>query len=256
MSTQQAVNDSQAIAPIWVVSRTEEGFQVYDAGDRSKRYKVSGTPEAPQCTCTTFQWHKTPCEHIEAVFQQVNGQHAQDDAVPNGQLSSNGNAHYDDGSLMMMLKRSVSPDGRIDSLSIEFSLPVELNGQLPAQAQQLLQTQSAIAATFLNGNGNGNGNAQPVVANGPVPAQILSVGGMNTKWGWRPFLNVSANGQNLRLFGSRKQLAEQLSTAGYAQLGSNLNNGVALNVPCRATLKPSEDGKYVNVERLLPVAGN
>ena len=255
MSTQQAVNDSQAAAPIWVVSRTEEGFQVYDAGDRSKLFTVSGTPEAPQCTCTTFQWHKTPCEHIEAVFQQVNG-HAQEEAAANGQLSSNGNAHYDDGSLMMTLKRSVSPDGRIDSLSIEFALPVELNGgQLPAQAQQLLQTQSTIAAAFLNGNGN-CGNAQPATANGPVPAQVLSVGGMNTKWGWRPFLNVSANGQNLRLFGTRKQLAEQLAAAGYAHLGSNLNNGVALNVPCRVTLKPSDDGKYVNVERLLPVAGN
>jgi hypothetical protein len=59
----------------------------------------------------------------------------------------------------MLLKRSVSPDGRIDSLSIEFT--AEVGGATPtevsARAARLLALQSAIVKGFLDGAKNGNG---------------------------------------------------------------------------------------------------
>ena len=81
---------------------------------------------------------------------------------------------------------------------------------------------------------------------------MLSVGGVNTKWGRRLYIAIQANGQTLKFFGSRKNLADALVGAGYAQLAERIDEGKALNVPCRVVTKPSEDGRYVNVEQVLP----
>ena len=166
----------------------------------------------------------------------------------------------------MTLKRSVSPDRRIDSLSVEFSTPV--SGNYPEatadQAIGLLQMQEDIAGAFLrsphgqngqgdeaprNGNGNGNGRSQQ---GGEVPAQIVAIGGMNTRFGWRLFLNVQVNGQQVKLFGNRQQLAQHLEDAGCGNLSGNIRSGVQIGQDCRAVTRPSDDGRYLNIEKLLP----
>lgn len=169
----------------------------------------------------------------------------------------------------MLLKRSVSPDGKIDSLSVEFSCSVDdlRGGDIKGRAGAMLSLQGQIIGAFLetngrspraaqnNGNGNGNGNGNNGTnPDGTMLAQMQNVGGINTKWGRRLFIGIQSNGQSLKFFGTRKQLAEALSAAGYARLAERIDEGTALNVPCRITTRPSEDGRYMNVESVLPPA--
>jgi hypothetical protein len=148
----------------------------------------------------------------------------------------------------MLLKRSVSPDGRIDSLSVEFT--AEVDGTTPlevsARAARLLTLQSTIVKGFLNGAKNGNGSPakaeQENEATGAALAEMVSIGGMDSKWGKRLFIAVQANGRNLRLFGNKSQLAEAIKAAGFANLAGRIEEGVALRVPCRIITKPSPDG--------------
>jgi hypothetical protein len=273
--------EARSVRPIeeaLVISRTEEGFRVYAPADPTKSYLVTGSPERPACTCSDYQGHEgNPfwrCLHITAVLNQLDG--------PNGRQPD----HYDaeerraiqeEGQLpepvkngagtQMLLKRSVSPDGKIDSLSVEFSCPVNdlTGGDIKGRAGSMLSLQGQIIGAFLNGNG---GNSRPVAAgnngngsngngsnpDGTLPAQMQNIGGINTKWGRRLFIGIQSNGQSLKFFGSRKQLAEALSVAGYARLAERIDEGMALNVPCRIITRPSEDGRYVNVESVLPSA--
>jgi hypothetical protein len=159
----------------------------------------------------------------------------------------------------MLIKRSVSPDGRIDSLSVEFSCPVEKvpAKEIKARALKTLSLQSEIVEGFLNGRKKDN--VPPPVQNngsgGPVPAQLLNIGGMNGKYGRRLFINVKVNGQTSKLFGNRKQLGEFIAAAGFASMADNIDEGMQLNLACRAITKPSEDGRFLNIERVLPPGG-
>jgi hypothetical protein len=171
--------------------------------------------------------------------------------------------------VVMLLKRSVSPDGRIDSLSVEFTCPVAsvTTGGIKELAQVILSLQGEIASGFLKANGkgrtngnhnghtNGNNGSQPhngngSVPNNAVPGQMLAVGSMNSRRGRLLFLNVMVNGQVLKMFGSEKQLAEAVSNAGYPNVAAYIVDGYTLNLPCRVVTKPN--GKYVNVERIYP----
>ena len=57
----------------------------------------------------------------------------------------------------MVIKRSVSPDGRIDSLSVEFSCPVgdTSRAEIQRKAEEIIKLQAQIAETFRTANGNG-----------------------------------------------------------------------------------------------------
>jgi hypothetical protein len=163
----------------------------------------------------------------------------------------------------MTLKRSVSPDRRIDSLSVEFTLPVDGTSPDAAvdQAMNLLQIQEDITGAFRQsqggnngqeGNdpprGNGNGNGQ----NGQdgAPARIVAISGMNTRYGWRLFLNVQVDGQQVKLFGNRQQLAQHLEDAGAGDFAGNIRSNVQIGRDCRAITR--QDGRYLNIEKLLP----
>jgi hypothetical protein len=253
-----------------VISRVDEGFRVYSVANPGQSYLVSGSAEAPVCTCSEFQNGTlgSRCRHIEAVLARYgrgNGDAEADNYAREERLAiqNEGRVAADQGRqagpAVMLLKRSVSPDGRIDSLSIEFS--AEVDGMAPNEvadrAARLLALQSAIVKGFLDGAKNGNGT-QPKAeynngANGAALAEMVSIGGMDGKWGRRLFVNIQANGQSLRLFGNRSQLAEAIRTAGFPRMAERIEEGVALRVPCRVITKPSPDGKYINIERVLPV---
>jgi SWIM zinc finger len=265
---------------LFIVAKSDEGFRVCSALDPARQYTVTGIPDDPQCTCPDFTHPDRPpdwlCKHIQAVLEQgnetspnrVNGATAPtasrgSDGPParttkraagNGKNGANGNG------AVMLLKRSVSPDGRIDSLSVEFSCPVGAvtAADIKAQATTILALQGEIAQGFLKTNGNGkngatarNGNNDAANA---VSAQLLAVGSMNSRWGRRLFINVLVNGKVLKFFGSEKQLAGALADAGYPDVGNVLADGMTLNLSCRVVTKPSPDGKYTNVERVLPAA--
>lgn len=268
-------------AALLVVKPDEDGFQVYAPAKPNLIYQVSGSRTEPQCTCTEFRWKRSDnpngrCAHIDAVLRQLGEIDSppqpltvDPDPAPLGTPDeapvADGNGAVSSGSpALLTLKRSVSPDGRIDSLSVEFALPI---AGLKAQevhdfALRSLTCQEDIASSFLNGGppasvgdnghnhgGGGNGDQS---GNDAVPATLRDVGGMQTKWGWRYFINVEANGGVYKLFGNRKQLAEHLANAGHPRLGDQLSKGKTLNVSCLAVLEDSEDGRYTNVVELRP----
>ena len=254
-----------------VISKIEGGFRVYSPTGSAKPYVVGGTAEAPTCTCPDFALHRSDlewrCKHILAVFRPAGAapvpsleaaEHPEagtltphETALRRRAEPSNGNGR----DATMVLKRSISPDGRIDSLSVEIAAPV--NGLQPseveARALRVLKLQDGIVGQFLKRTGKAMPASTPEAANdGCAPAQLLGVGGADGKWGRRLFLIIQMNGRRLRLYGTKKQLTEHLTTAGYPKVATDVEEGLALNLPCRIATKPSADGKFLNVERVLP----
>jgi hypothetical protein len=233
-----------------IITATDEGFRVHTPGGPA--HLVSGTPETPTCTCEDAGpgWK---CAHILAVMQR----HAPPDrngagSAPYGQLN---------GATRLLIKRSVSPNGRIDSLSVEVTAAIEeqTRAEVETRAQEILDVQDAIARRFLNAR---NGQpceptaSEPAATNGSATsAEILNVGSMETRWGRRLFLRFQVNGQTLRRFGSEKQLGACLAAAGYPALAPNVNDGMRIGLPCQVTLEPSKNGRYLDVASVLPPNG-
>jgi hypothetical protein len=159
----------------------------------------------------------------------------------------------------MLLKRSVSPDGRIDSLSVEFSMPVEKLSvaDIKNLAQRSLSLQSQIVGSFLAPKGNGKDQPRPDESappqgNGATPARITGVRAGNTRWGRSLYVVFEVKGKNLRLFGSRKRLGEVFTAAGFPNQARTFMEGLDLNLPCRVIVKPTPDGRYFNIDRIYP----
>jgi len=251
-----------------VIDRTDEGFRVYSPSNRIRSYIVSGSVQTPSCTCPDFQYHDGDaswrCKHILGVLAQYDGQFPKDAyedeerrAIQDeGRPQEKAEQPSTNGTAQMLLKRSVSPDGRIDSLSVEFSCAVdeESAGEITSRAGKMLALQARIIERFLDGNSAANDERSSAAngADGSVPARMLNIGGMDGKWGRRLFINVQADDQTMKLFGNSKQLAEAITAAGFSNLAEKIAEGVQLNVPCRVVTMPSADGRFLNIERVLP----
>ena len=262
-----------------VVSQVEDGFRVYSVNHPSHLYLVRQEGERWTCTCPDFEYHQADttwrCKHILAVapwkepegpepYEPGNGEaeaipvspEPAEQAAPPRKRSQK----HTNGFAQMLIKRSVSPDGRIDSVSVEFSLPVSetANEEIKAKALNTLRLQKEIVSDFLKLNGSKPPAFPPPTSkppeNGqPVFARLIDIGKVNGKYGERLSLNVNVNGRTSRLFGSPKQLAERIQAAGYEIDPANLEPGLRLNLACRVVTKPSDDGKYLNVEKVLPL---
>jgi hypothetical protein len=296
----RAVNETLVIAP------TEGGFRVYNPANITHLYMVSGIPELPKCNCPDFETHQSDpewrCKHIFAVLNQMVKHQGPKPATESPQVPERKESALTaseptekkksrgprNGHSQMLIKRSISPDGYIDSLSVEFMTPVD-SGAVEAvkeYAQKILKLQSEIAEEFLKANGNGNmrnhalgknngkgpanSNAESSTegdarspsqqeakgANGSadnaVPAQLLNIAGMDTKAGWTTFINVQVNGITAKLFGDKQELAKHITDAGFAGVADRMTQGMLLNLPCRVITKRSQDGKYLNIEKVLP----
>lgn len=259
----------------FVLSRTENGCLVYAATDPQHVYQVAGASDHPTCTCPDARAHQADaiyrCAHMIAVFpptpaEEIQPAHeaAEERAAiqaesrprkPKG--NGNGNGH---APAQMILKRSVSPDGRIDALSVEFTCPVDglQPDAIEARAASTLDLQAHIVRAFVppkppSNGGNGHVTSDHAPADtGRVPATFLTVGGMDGKWGRRLFLNVQVNGRTAKLFGSSKQLQAALATAGYPD--ASIAEGTNLNLPCQVIAAPSPDGRYLNIVQVFPEA--
>lgn len=158
----------------------------------------------------------------------------------------------------MRVKRSVSPDGRIDSLSVEITSPLEslAPDELTRCAKEIIASEAEVVEVFLGkqqaetlprskSRANGNG------AKG-TPAQMLSVGGMDTEWGRRLFITFKVNGETARVFGSTRKVAGLLASAGTPLEESAIEEGLDLNIPCRVLTGKTKDGRYLSIEKVLP----
>jgi hypothetical protein len=264
----QQEGNGKAPDDFMIVSRTEDGYRVYSALHPGNRHLVSDNVNDPACTCDAFA-EDTTCEHVRAVQERFGAaqQVEQEERLAiqaEGQPSpkKKRKTATNDTPAVMTLKRSVSPDGRIDSLSVELSCQVEQvsAADIKSRAATMLKLQSEIAGGFLNANGkkNGHGNGNPgnqaskTAETQPIPAKMLSIGSTNGKWGPRFFISFQANGQALKLFGTTKQLAESVIAAGFTYREEDVVEGVYLNLPCRIVTKPSADGRFLNIDRVLP----
>ena len=286
--TQLEVRKERAENGALVISKLEDGFRVYSVQNPSRIYLVRQEGERWTCTCPDYEFHKADttwrCKHILTVAPYKANQGgealgpAKELVVEPPATPANGNkpprtmkAQQTPPAppvpVQMMIKRSVSPDGRIDSVSVEFSLPVSgrSNAEIKQRALSTLELQKEIVGAFLKLNGP---KASPVFSQNPQPpkpvnsdgkpvfARMVDIGKVNGKWGDRLCINFQMNGRTLRLFGSAKQLAEHIQSAGYGLDAANLEPGLRLNLACRVVTKPSDDGKYLNVERVLPLGQN
>jgi hypothetical protein len=303
-----AKRQERAVRETYVIAQTPEGFRVYAPTDPKRAYLVTGSAEQPACTCPDFGLHAADatwrCKHILAVLgQQPAGNGAsvapdpseaeerraiqEESRAPRKRKAVSTNGNGANGTGHMLVKRSVSPDGRIDSLSVEFSAPLDSlpDDAIRDRAQQLIALQSSIVGGFLSRrepspavrpvSQTRGPSGQPPQAAAPsgspavprvvppalpptvpqavplaVPAQLVNVAGMDSKWGRRLFINVQVNGKTLKLFGKREELAAAVAAAGFN--GVEIQEGIDLNVPCRVTTKPSPDGRYTNIDRVLP----
>lgn len=256
----------------FIISKTEGGFRVYSPAHPGMSYKVSGTSEAPTCTCPDFEAHKSDlawqCKHILAVqtqWEKKNGTPLKSNGTQTTEpplLPKEASVSTNPGSSHMLIKRSVSPDGRIDSLSVEFTCSVEKmpSKEIVVRAENALQIQSEIVERFLKGKPKQKNQEavkeEPAKANninGAVFAKMLTIGGMPSKWGRRLFINIEINGKNVKLFGGPKQLADHLIKAGFPYLAPHISEGMRLGLSCRVVTKPSSDGKYLDVKQVMPV---
>lgn len=290
-NTELAKRQERAVRETYVIAQTQEGVRVYAPTDPKRAYLVTGSAEQPACTCPDFGLHAVDptwrCKHILAVLGQQqagNGAAAAPDPseaeerraiqeegrTPRKRKATSTNGNGAHGTTHMLVKRSVSPDGRIDALSIEFSAPLDSlpDDAIRDRAEQFIGLQSSIVSRFLshreqtpavrpaprtNGPSEQRLPAAPPNGSAAVPAQLVNVAGMEGKWGRRLFINVQVNGRTLKLFGKREELATAVANAGFN--GVEIEEGTDLNLPCRVTTKPSPDGKYTNVDRVLPANG-
>lgn len=261
-----------------VIKQVGDDFQVYSPAAPSETYFVSGTFDAPRCTCPDFAQHrhdpKWRCRHILAVLNQTYTLPSAIDDPPQSQDADKPATHAERGApemaafaesiqntSHMVIKRSVSPDGRIDSLSVEFVVPLqdEEDNEVLESARSLITLQSGIVGQFLAANGRGanpNGGPSPNTSDrsgAPMLAEMVNVAGTPGKWGRRLFIAIQANGKTLRLYGDKKQLGQFITAAGFPELSESVTEGLSLQLPCRVVTKPTPDGKYLNVEQVLPV---
>ena len=160
----------------------------------------------------------------------------------------------------MRVKRSVSPDGRIDSLSVEITSPLESlePDELSRCAREIIASEAEVVEVFLGkektepapkashrSNGNGVDGA---------PARMMSIGGMDTEWGRRLFITFRVNKESARVFGSPKKLAALLAAAGTPLEETAIGEGVDLDLPCRVVTGRTSDGRYLSIEKVLPAA--
>ena len=274
----------QPSAETLVAMQTADGFRVYAPSDPGRTFLVSGTADAPGCTCSEFQElvgadPDFRCRHILAVESQLPQPTPFDDEEREERraIQAEGFAPAQATTagaipgVQMTIKRSASPDGRIDSLSVEFTCPIEglTQGVIKAKAEKTIRLQDAIVADFLaakasgdgddgdgdgqgeRGRNGGNGREPDSLRSGPVAARMIDVQGMQTRYGWRLFINVESAGQTYKLFGARRELSEAIAAAGYPDLARNLASGTELGIPCRVTFRRSDDNRYQNVDKVF-----
>jgi len=284
-SAQLETRRERAENGVLIASRADEGFRVYSTDNPSERYFVKFDGERLTCTCPDFEFHQADgawrCKHILAIepfdtghfpelpepAEEVAPKAAALNQPPNGSPSRKRRPPKDQTApISMLIKRSVSPDGRIDSVSVEFTTPVaDLTvGEIKDRALTTLQLQRDIVTSFLTLNGKSAPQpsqpqpSQPAPATlsrkideGPVFAKMIDIGKVNGKWGDRLCITFEVDGRRTRLFGSAKQLASHIDAAGYTVRPENIVAGQRLDVPCLVTTKPSDDGKYVNIEQVF-----
>lgn len=263
------------------IVQIEGGYRVHAPADPTKFYLVTSEGGVPHCTCLDFQFHGNDpewrCKHILAVASRLpaasSATESADPTRPEERRAIPAESREPprrnstptptpvNGAAQMVVKRCLSLDGRNDSLSIEFSCPINAltAPEVEARVKELLSLQPSIADVIKAQRKRRELPDPPPTPEGKSAValgRILGIGGKDGKWGRRLFITVQTNGHNLRHYGSRQQLAEFITAAGFPQMAQNIAEGVKLDLPCRIITEPSADGNYVHITQVLPAEGN
>lgn len=250
----------------FIIRKTDTGYRVCSSLSPANQYVVSGLPYHPQCTCPDFTSHAADpdwrCKHLLAVLEKFGSDESPVVTGRNGRAPQPipAAASPDGDPNIMVIKRSVSPDGKIDSLSVELSLPVNMAeaDATTRHAGEAIVLQTAIVESFLKRSRQipSKRQANGHVHGGLTPAQLTRVGGMDSRYGRRLFINVAANNSTLKLFGTARQLQAAITKVGYPDRAVGIAEGMELHLPCLITTEPSADGRYTNIKEVFPVNGN
>lgn len=267
--------ETRAIDETLVLVETSDGYKVYSPTRPRQSYVVSVDGETLACTCPDYERHQNDpewqCKHMLAVGRHLDQKAGAYDAEERRGLQDDGTAATSPAPpappsvpAQMYVKRSVSPDGRIDSLSVSVSWPIDgvATRDLKTRIENTLKLQSDVVSRFLAGTKPARETPEPTKTEQPedassqaAPARMLGIGGMDGRWGRRLYLTFDVNGRNVRLFGTQKQLAAAIADAGYPNVQHDVSEGLDLGLPCRVVTVPTADGKYLNVDRVLPPTG-
>jgi hypothetical protein len=260
---------------------TNNAWRVRSAHNPSQHYLVSGDGEGLRCDCPDFESHSEDpswnCKHMLAVqnYQAKTQDHEKREAkresyedAERAAIQTETVPQPEDPGLrkpqaQMLVKRSLSPDGRIDSISLEFSFDVreESAGDIKSRALKALKLQTEIVQSFLGSakaNGRGNDavrtNGDGRNTNGTVAARMLDIGIAQTAYGERVFVNFDVSGRRARLFGSEQTVLEAIAAAGKRLGADAIAHGLMLNLPCRVITE--QNGKYLNVTKVFAAGGS
>lgn len=275
---QLEVRKQRAERDVFVITAAPEGWRVRSAGNPSRFYTVSTNGTGLHCTCPDYEKHAVQdpvwqCKHVLAVeghqpqnrVSDVRAQRETDEertAIQNEAPEEVSPAKKEPDATQMLIKRSISPDGRIDSVSIEFSFALIglTDGEVKIRALKTLKLQTEIVKSFLNG-GNSKptttktGASTPPKTNGVTFGRLIDVGVSNGQYGERFYVNVQVNGRRARFFGSVDQIAKAITAAGEQMYPTAIEPGMRLDLPCRVVTQQSSDGRYLNVTQVLPLPG-
>lgn len=162
----------------------------------------------------------------------------------------------------MLVKRSLSADGHVDSVSITIDLSIDglTAQQIKAKGLKALRLETELAQEYLvsfppPATAN-RANAQAVAATNDTdeerfaaPARLLDISkAKNNTY----FINVKVGGKQARLFGTARQLVTQLAGIGQDLTPEAISDGLQLDYACRAVTELGGDGRYLKVVKLLP----
>lgn len=250
---------------VLVISQIPEGFRVYSPTDPRRTYTVRETEGRLVCSCPDFEKHAEDvewrCKHVLAVERHEGDRYEREERVA---IQTEGKAAPaaepaaptpPTAPAQMFMKRSVSPDGRIDSLSVGVSWPIEgvPASEMKRRVERVLKMQAEVVERFLKKTDE-TPDPQRVETESSqaAPARMLRIEGMDGRWGRRLFIAVETAGRTVRLFGTERQLGQAITDAGFPKVAAQVTEGTKLELPCRVVTKPTADGRYLNIERVLP----
>lgn len=260
--------------------KTQNGYQVRSG---PKTYDVIIESDKITCTCLDFQKQHVEdpnhsCKHIIAILADFEEQQSciSTSITPQPHQADNKLSIIKTGngasktSLYpaptvapkqphILIKRSLSADSRIDSISVEidFGLANEDEELVKAQALKALNLQDSIIKEFISIN-------QPR-ENLPEPPQVVFptdetseevLDGIMTKVGIAQnksyYIIVELpESKTAKLFGNQKYLSHQIAVAGFSFPAEKIVEGIILNIPCKVTTVLN--GKFINVDKVFPI---
>jgi predicted nucleic acid-binding Zn finger protein len=286
MSEQLIDKRKPGIQPGLKLTRTTQGYQVKSG---PKTYEVIVENNKIICNCPDFQKQHTDdpnysCKHIIAALADFEEQQnsalstvpEKIDAVLSTTEKGNGASkvpiypplHAVASPTIapkqphILIKRSLSADARIDSISVEidFGLTIDDEEAVKLQALKALTLQDSIIKEFIGANQPKETLPEPPnvalptedIAEEAVDAIMTKVGIAQSKWGTSFYINCELpEGKTAKLFGNQKHLSHQIAQAGFSFPAEKIVEGIVLNIPCKVTTVLN--GKFINIDKVFPV---